>query len=321
MAKKTKVWLLIGAALILAGCMIFGGAMMGLGWDFTKLSTVKFETNTYDIPESFRNISVVTDTADLAFVPAEDGKCVVVCREFQNAKHRVRVKDDTLIVEPETSRKWYDHIGIIFGSPEITVYLPEDTYKALAVKESTGRVEIPGSFSFDTIDISTDTGDVTNRASTSGRMRIKATTGGIRLEGISAGSLDLSVSTGKVNVQNITCDGELKVKVSTGGAEIADVQCGSFAATGDTGDLIMKNVVALGGMSISRSTGDVKFERCDASELYIELNTGDVSGSLLSDKVFIAQSETGRVNVPKSVTGGRCEITTDTGDIKIIVEK
>jgi DUF4097 and DUF4098 domain-containing protein YvlB len=65
----------------------------------------------------------------------------------------------------------------------------------------------------------------------------------------------------------------------------------------------------------------VKFERCDASELYIELDTGDVTGSLLSDKVFIAQSDTGRVNVPKSVTGGRCEITTDTGDIKITVEK
>ena len=51
--------------------------------------------------------------------------------------------------------------------------------------------------------------------------------------------------------------------------------------------------------------------------MFVETDTGDVTGSLLSDKVFITKSDTGSIDVPKTVTGGKCEITTDTGDIKI----
>ena len=47
--------------------------------------------------------------------------------------------------------------------------------------------------------------------------------------------------------------------------------------------------------------------------------TGDVEGSVLTDKVFIVRTDTGRIDVPKSITGGRCEITTETGNIKISV--
>ena len=53
--------------------------------------------------------------------------------------------------------------------------------------------------------------------------------------------------------------------------------------------------------------------------MYVTTSTGEVTGSLRSEKVFITRSDTGRQDVPKSVTGGRCEITTDTGDIEITV--
>ena len=72
---------------------------------------------------------------------------------------------------------------------------------------------------------------------------------------------------------------------------------------------------------IKRSTGDVKFDGSDAAEIFIKTDTGDVTGSLLTDKVFITQTDTGNIDVPKTVNGGRCEISTDTGDIKISVKK
>ena len=58
---------------------------------------------------------------------------------------------------------------------------------------------------------------------------------------------------------------------------------------------------------------------CVLAEIYIETDTGSVSGTLLSDKVFLAETDTGRVSVPKTTHGGRCEITTDTGNIRIEV--
>jgi hypothetical protein len=57
---------------------------------------------------------------------------------------------------------------------------------------------------------------------------------------------------------------------------------------------------------------------CD--EIYLKTDTGDVSGFLLSDKIFIAESDTGRISVPKTFTGGKCEVKTDTGNIKITVK-
>ena len=45
MSKITKIWLIIAASFVLIGCIIFGGVMTMLKWDFTKLSTDKYETN------------------------------------------------------------------------------------------------------------------------------------------------------------------------------------------------------------------------------------------------------------------------------------
>ena len=67
MNKKTTAWIIIAASLILIGILIFVGAMTMLKWDFTKLSTVKLETNEYCIGEEYKNISIEDSTADIEF--------------------------------------------------------------------------------------------------------------------------------------------------------------------------------------------------------------------------------------------------------------
>ncbi len=280
--RKTKLWLITAALLILIGCLIFGGVMTVLNWDFTKLSTVKFETNNYEINEEYKSISVVTDTADIVFIPLESTNTSVVCREHTNLKHSVAVKDNTLVIELIDNRKWYEYIGITIGSQKITVYLPKAQYDMLTIKESTGNIEIPKDFNFNSIDIKTSTGN-------------------INAENITTGTFNLSVSTGNINLKNISCE--------------------SLTTNGSTGKVTLQNVIATDSFSIKRSTGDIKFDKCDAAEILVETDTGNVKGALLSDKVFIAKSDTGKINVPKTVTGGRCEITTNTGDIKIDIIK
>ena len=61
----------------------------------------------------------------------------------------------------------------------------------------------------------------------------------------------------------------------------------------------------------------MKFKGSDAAELFVKTDTGDVTGSLLTDKIFITQTNTGDVDVPDTAAGGRCEIRTNTGDIEI----
>jgi DUF4097 and DUF4098 domain-containing protein YvlB len=117
------------------------------------------------------------------------------------------------------------------------------------------------------------------------------------------------------------CATDINIKVSTGEAVLAGVTCQNLTSNGDTGDIDLISVIASGSFSIVRSTGDVTFDRCDAAEILVTTSTGDVEGTLLSDKVFFVETDTGRREYPQSTTGGKCEITTDTGDIKISIKK
>lgn len=315
-----KKWLIIGTVLVLAGMTLFASVMMICGWDFTKLSTVKYETNVHEIKDEFHNISISVDTADILFVASGNGVCTVECREEENLYHTVYAQDGELKVQTVNQRKWYEYIGIHFGTPKITVYLPEGEYGALSIRSDTGDTEIPEDYTFESMDISVSTGDVVNYASVSNAMDVQTSTGNILVESVSAASLNLSVSTGRITLSDAECSGDLGIHVSTGKTNMTNVRCGNLQSEGDTGDISMKNVIASENLFITRSTGDVTFERCDAAEIYVNTDTGDVRGSLLSDKVFMVQTDTGKVIVPESNTGGKCEVISSTGDIKLDVQ-
>lgn len=282
MSRKTKVWFILAALLIVVGCILFVGVMTVLNWDFTELSTYKFETKEYEVAENYQHISVVTKTADIVLLPSDSAKTTVICYEQANMKHAVSVKDGTLQIQVEDTRKWYEYIGISFRCPKITVYLPQGEYNALSVKSITGNIEIPKYFAFQ--------------------------------------SVDLSVSTGDISVSGVTCSGDVEVHVTTGNATITDLRCKNLTTAGTTGDLYMRNVVAAQMLSAERNTGDITLEKCDATELYLKATTGHVTGSLLSEKIFTAQTGTGHVDVPDTASGGKCEIYTGTGSIKITLE-
>lgn len=229
-------------------------------------------------------------------------------------------KNGTLFIELKNNKRWYDYIGINFGgSPKITVYLPKTEYASLFISESTGDVRIPKDFTFKDVELSLSTGDVNFCASASEKIKIKTTTGDIGIDSISAGELELSVGTGTVTALDVSCTGEVSVNVSTGKAYLTDFKCKSVISDGNTGDIYLDNVIAEEKLSIKRSTGDIRFNGSDAAEIFVETDTGNVTGTFLTDKVFIAQTDTGRVDVPKTTSGGRCEIITDTGNIKISV--
>jgi len=282
MSRKTKVWLMLAALLIVIGSILFVGVMTLLNWDFTKLSTSEFETNEYEIAENYQHISVATKTADIVLLPSDSAKTTVICYEQVNMKHTVSVKDGVLKIHVEDTRKWYEYIGISFLTPKITVYVPQGEYGDLTIHSATGNVEIPAGFGFQ--------------------------------------SMNISVSTGAVSVSGATCYGDIGIYVTTGRASITDVRCDTLRTAGSTGDLYMRNVVTAEKLSAERATGSITFEKCDAAELYLKTSTGNVTGSLLSEKIFTAQAGTGHVDVPNTASGGRCEIYTGTGNIKIVLE-
>ncbi|MBO5645977.1 MAG: DUF4097 family beta strand repeat protein, partial [Clostridia bacterium] len=175
-----RTWLIAAIALILIGCMTAVCALAALDWDFSRFSTVAFETNTYPITEDFHNISLRTETAHITVLPADGAEAYVVCREQENLRHTVTVTDGTLTVALSDDRKWYEYIGISMESSSVTLYLPEAEYGDLLIRGSTSDVGISEDFRFESMDVQVSTGD-------------------IRVDGIAAEDISVTVSTGVIH--------------------------------------------------------------------------------------------------------------------------
>ena len=127
MKKATKVWLITAAALVLIGCVLFAGVAALLKWDFKKLATVRYETNTHEISEAFDCISINSGTADIEFVLSESGNCKVECLDKKNLRHSVSVEDGTIgasctfeDVRPvPVTDNWFEEVYNNFGQPEM----------------------------------------------------------------------------------------------------------------------------------------------------------------------------------------------------------
>ena len=301
MKKSVKIWLVTAASCVVLGTAMIGGIFAMAKGDITKFLTQKMETNEHKISAEFSEITLITNTADVAIIPTDKDYAYVVCREMEKQKHTVKVNEGKLLIEVEDTRKWYDHIGVIFENSAISVYLPKKDYGDISVKANTGTVKISEAFKFKGIDVEVTTGDV-------------------KIAGVSAGRIDASATTGDVSLEKVSCSGELSVSVSTGSVSANNVTCKSFVTTGTTGDVNMSNVVAEEMLSLDVHTGSISFDGCDAAEIRMTTSTGDVKGSLLSGKIFTVKTETGSIDVPDSTGGGSCKVTTTTGSVKIKIK-
>ena len=323
MKKAAKIWLIVAAALVLCGGILFTCAMAGLNWDFNNLATESYETKVYEFNEALEDISVITDTADVEIVASKENKIKVVCYENGKEPHSVSLADGVLTVKYSDNRQLPDFIGIFNDNPKITIYLPQGTwgnYGALSIKTSTGDMLIHSGLGFEAMNIEASTADIDNRADVFGSMKIKTGTGDIKIEAVYAGTMDLSVTTGDISLENVECEDELSHRVGTGNMEMENVSCKTFISKGTTGDIFMNDLKAYMQMNVERTTGDVAFRSCESPIVHIYTDTGDVYGSFTSDMIFNVSTNTGDVNVPQSAAGGECYIKTNTGDIKIEIK-
>ena len=212
--KKSIIWIFATFLLVLVAGIVL----------YSLARPYELETHEYEIKENFKDIKITTDTADIQFILSENPSSFIVCEEEKNANHSVTVKENTLRIEVDDNKKWYEYLDINFCTPKITVYLGKSVY---------------GNISLET----------------------------------------------------------------------------------DTGNILLDNIIATGKLTIETDTGNVKFEACDASEVIIETDTGNVTGSFLTDKVVFAESDTGKIDIPKVIADEKCEIITDTGNIKITIEQ
>ena len=295
MKNRSAKAVILACALLAIGLVIGIAGSIANHFDFSDLDANTYETNTHGITEPFKSISVDTDISDVQFVLTEADDCTVICSEREDLRHRVYVKEETLVIEVEDERHWYDHIGFFFGKQHVTVHLPKASYESLTVETDTGDVEVAAGLQFNSVKTDTDTGDVRVYANVFDELSVQTDTGDVTANSISPMTVRLSTDTGDIL--------------------LADTRCSTVDIETDTGKITLRNTIAIKTITVKSATGDVHLLASDASSLYVKTSTGDVSGHLLTDKIFITATSTGKVRVPSTTTGGKCEIITSTGDI------
>ncbi|MBR2970707.1 MAG: DUF4097 family beta strand repeat protein [Clostridia bacterium] len=135
------------------------------------------------------------------------------------------------------------------------------------------------------------------------------------LETISAKS-----NVGRVDISSIICNGVIDIQTNAGKINLENVACQAFNSKGNSGAISVNNLTVKESISIKRNAGKVLLNDCSAREIFVKTNTGSVCGKLPSNMAFIARTNTAKMEIPQATIGepigGRCEIKTNTGNIK-----
>lgn len=308
------IWI-TALSLTAAGILIVTAALFAMNFDFRKLDTNNYISKTHNIEEAFSVICADVHTTNIQFLPSDSEECRVECEDMTESELvTVKVRDGKLHITQEDNRKWYEHIGINVRSPKVTVYLPYDACD-LEVESSTGDITVAKELAFSNVDIETSTGRIQFDAQVGTNLKLESTTGSIACRGTGAEKVTLKATTGEILVENQECD-TLEAKTSTGSIQIKDCHASEMRVNATSGSVGFADTYHK-ELTVKTSTGDVRFENCEGSNLKIDTSTGDVTGSLRGPMMFLCKTSTGDIDVDDSSTGGRCEVTTSTGDIEI----
>lgn len=269
--------------------------LIGLGRAIYLKSTTISET--YTIEDAYNSISIEGKTLDVNVYLSTDNENKIVYTKNKKVDFEVKIVDGLLTIVQQDNRKFYDML-FNFANFEVDLYLTSELIDSLNVEGSTGDIEVNKGFTFNDVSISNSTGDIEFKSNVTNNLNIKN-------------------STGDVEIENINVGGDVSVITKTGDVELHNANCNSLDINVKTGDTDLVNVLVNDDFNMIGSTGDVKLDGFDATNIYVEVSTGDVKGMILSNKIFNARSETGKVMVPETYSGGICKIRVSTGNIII----
>lgn len=309
-----KLFVFLGICLIIIGGLIVTfGIVNGNGVNNNMIG------KEYSLTESFENIEIDIDTADIEFIKSDENKVKVTEREKEY--HKVKVIDNRLVIKSYNELKWFERIfNFNFKKKKVQIYLNKTSFDKLNINESTGDIKIPSDFSFNDAIVNLSTGDVSFDAKVTNDLSIDSSTGKVTVQNFDGRDIVINGSTGDLELINSVLTGDLVISRSTGDITLANVRANNLKGKASTGDFTLVDVLITNQINVKTSNGDIELNDSDAATLYIETSTGKVTGTLLTEKVFVVETSTGKVNVPKTQSGGLCEIHTSTGKVNIEIK-
>ncbi len=314
-------------ALIVAGVMILGGAVMGgaalahSNFDFEKMTEDKNDmtVKTYEFGEKISNINV--EGAEVKIVPTKDDKTVVETHETTKFTYSVETSGDNLSIKGDDDRKWYDYIGVFNTWPYVTVYLPEGEYNKLAVDNDVDGIKVQNGFTFGSVDLVSTTGSINYSSDVKGDLRIQSSTGSISAHEVVSGDVSIKASTGSIKTENIEA-ADIKLEASSGSIKATEVKGANMVVKATSGSLHLEDITAA-DLSLEDKSGSIHVERASLTNVYASSTSGSVHlNCVIAQNVINADATSGSVNL-KGCDGKDIALKTTSGSVnaKLLTNK
>lgn len=342
MRKSLKVVLIIASSLVGIGilCMClavaFGGTELFVK-NYDKID-VKVMSATFD------NVDIINvkDAAnDVKILQSQNDQVKVTYGVSDEFSYYVKQIDDTLYVEYDDFRHWYDYLFMFgkFNEPDLIIEVPEKTFSELNVKCTSGDIEAKSVNSLVTnlnstsgdIEVGGDVGDLTATA-TSGDVKVNAgtnaemavistTSGKLELSGNVKGDVIADNTSGGIVCDDLKCE-NLDAKTTSGKIKGENLTLKSLRADSISGGINMKNAICTDDMTLEATSGSINLDSVDAANYDLHTTSGSIHADILTAKIYNVKSTSGSVRVPDSAIGsnGTFNAKTTSGSIKVQVE-
>ena len=133
-------------------------------------------------------------------------------------------------------------------------------------------------------------------------------------------NLSIKCNTGNIDISAVSFK-DINIKQNTGKINLFSLTPNTLTINTRTGKNNLENVIIKEKLHITTNTGKISLDKCDAGEIYIKSNTGNVYGNILTDKAFVIKCKTGKINIPDTFSNNKCEIISNTGNIYFETKK
>ena len=335
-----KIFVILGAILLVAGVAVFVGGMTAGGWDFSILNTVRYTQKSYDAEGAVTSVHIEYSNAAIAVEYSETAERVHIDypvrlneRDEESAQIEITEEGGTLAVIEHVD--WEKNLfqWSLGNSPAVRVVLPAGQNIALDLYTQNGSVSLNADGeALPSLSLHSNNGSI----SVSGTLTVaedaafQTDNGSVNVSGVSAaGDLTLRTSNGSMRAENISAD-SLEARSSNGSLRLADIAAAdSLTAKTAHGSVELFGNVTAKMLTVSTSAGDIAMHdgMIDAQEIAMmtELGSIEAEGSAFagaqSDYTVLVSTGLGESNVSDSVGGNRkLTLSTGTGDIRVYFE-
>ncbi|MCX7773843.1 MAG: DUF4097 domain-containing protein [Clostridia bacterium] len=285
--KIAKIALWVFIALVISAVMFGVGlatdvAKMG-GWDKVVFG-VGTQYNVNDIKElnytSARRVEITTTSSDTTLFSSDSDKVKAaltgsIRTTEPNAVPTLEVRQSGDVITITERRQTFITFGFYSSNVKLDISIP---------KRFSGEVVFKG---------------------TSGNF----TTSNQKLE-----KLDVSVSSGDTDIENVELSGALNLSANSGNIKVNNVKASDTKIETSSGDKELYNLTLSGNASMNANSGQTKVQGLTCAEGRIESTSGDIEVSGVKAKAFYAKASSGEIIA--DIVEGKVQLESTAGDIE-----